>query len=65
MHREHREHCPLRARVHTPKAVTYHEQSHYCRYMIGHSLGRMGGPTSNIGGLLQLPCTLHALVDWP
>ena len=25
---------------HTPKAVTYHEQSHYCRSMIGHSLGR-------------------------
>ena len=29
--------CPR----HTPKAVTYHEQSHYCRFMIGHSLGRM------------------------
>ena len=29
--------CP----PHTPKAVTYHEQSHYCRFMIGHSLGRM------------------------
>ena len=27
--------------LHTPKAVTYHEQSHYCRFMIGHSLGRM------------------------
>ena len=26
---------------HTPKAVAYHEQSHYCRFMIGHSLGRM------------------------
>ena len=25
----------------TPKAVTYHEQSHYCRSMIGRSLGRM------------------------
>ena len=24
-----------------PKPVTYHEQSHYCRFMIGHSLGRM------------------------
>ena len=23
--------------------MTYHEQSHYCRVMIGHSLGRMGG----------------------
>ena len=22
--------------LHTPKAVTYHEQSHYCRFMIGH-----------------------------
>ena len=28
-------------RLHTPKAVTYHEQPHYCRFMIGHSLGRM------------------------
>ena len=28
--------------THTPKAVTYHEQSHYCKFMIGHSLGRMG-----------------------
>ena len=26
---------------HTPKAVTYHEQPHHCRFMIGHSLGRM------------------------
>ena len=26
---------------HTPKGVTYHEQSHYCRFMIRHSLGRM------------------------
>ena len=23
---------------HTPKAVTYHAQSHYCRFMIGHTL---------------------------
>ena len=23
---------------HTPKAVTYHEQSQYCRFMIGHSI---------------------------
>ena len=34
-----------KTRFHTPKAVTYHEQSHeqppYCRFMIGHSLGRM------------------------
>ena len=28
-------------RLHTPKAVTYHEQPHYCRFMIGHSLVRM------------------------
>ena len=28
-------------RLHTPKAVAYHEQPHYCRFMIGHSLGRM------------------------
>ena len=38
-------HCTLGAgtktRLHTPKAVTYHEQPHYCRSMIGHSLGRM------------------------
>ena len=26
---------------HTPNTVTYHEQSRYCRFMIGHSLGRM------------------------
>ena len=25
----------------TPKAVTYHAQSHYCGFMIGHSLGRI------------------------
>ena len=30
-----------KTRLHTPKAVTYHEQSHYCGFMIGHSLGRM------------------------
>ena len=29
--------------THTPKAVTYHEQSRCCRFMIGHSLGRMDG----------------------
>ena len=29
--------------INTPKAVTYHKQSHYCRFMIGHSPGRMGG----------------------
>ena len=29
--------CP----PHTPKTVPYHEQSHYCRFMIGHSLGCM------------------------
>ena len=34
-------------RLHTPKAVTYHEQSHYCRFMIGHSLGRMGSGIKN------------------
>ena len=28
-------------RLHTPKAVTYHKQPHYCRFMIGHSLERM------------------------
>ena len=28
--------------LHTPSAVTYHEQPDYCRFMIGHSLGRMG-----------------------
>ena len=25
----------------SPKAVTYHDQSRYCRFVIGHSLGRM------------------------
>ena len=35
--------------THTPKAVTYHKQSHYCRFMIGHSLGRM--EAVNIGGV--------------
>ena len=30
-----------KTRLHTPKAVTYHEQPHYCRFMIGHSVGRM------------------------
>ena len=30
-----------KTRLHTPNAVTYHEQPHYCRFMIGHSLGRM------------------------
>ena len=30
-----------KTRLHTPKAVTYHEQPQYCRFMIGHSLGRM------------------------
>ena len=30
-----------KTQLHTPKAVTYHEQSHYCWFMIGHSLGRM------------------------
>ena len=30
--------------LHTPKAMTYREQSHYCRFMIGHSLGRMDIP---------------------
>ena len=30
-----------KTRLHTPKAVAYHEQPHYCRFMIGHSLGRM------------------------
>ena len=30
-----------KTRLHTPKAVTYHEQAHYCRFMMGHSLMRM------------------------
>ena len=29
-----------KTRLHTPKAVTYHEQPDYCRFMIGHSLVR-------------------------
>ena len=31
----------IKTHLHTPKAATYHEQSHYCRCMIGHSLGRI------------------------
>ena len=31
----------IKTHLHTPKAVTYHEQSYSCRFMIGHSLGRM------------------------
>ena len=27
-----------KTRLRTPKAVTYHEQPHYCRFIIGHSL---------------------------
>ena len=34
--------CTAPLSPHTPKAVTYHEQSQHCRFMIGHSLGRMG-----------------------
>ena len=30
-----------KTRLHTPKAVTYHEQYHTLYIMIGHSLGRM------------------------
>ena len=30
-----------KTRLHTPKAVAYHEQPHYCRFRIGHSFGRM------------------------
>ena len=38
--------------THTPKAVTYHEQPDYCRFMIGHSLGRMETTSlkENVGG---------------
>ena len=30
-----------KTRLQTPKAVAYHEEPDYCRFMIGHSLGRM------------------------
>ena len=30
-----------KTRLRTPKAVAYHEQPDYCRFMIGHSFGRM------------------------
>ena len=33
--------CTATLSPYTPKAVAYHVQSHYCRFMIGHSLGRM------------------------
>ena len=29
-----------KTRLHTPKSVTYHEQPHYCRFMIGLNLVR-------------------------
>ena len=31
----------IKTHLHTPKGVAYHEQSHYCRFTIGHSLARM------------------------
>ena len=31
----------VKALLHAPKAVTYHGQPHYCRGMMGHSLGLM------------------------
>ena len=34
--------------TYTPKAVTYHEQPHYCRLMIGHSLGAYGIIIGNV-----------------
>ena len=37
-----------KTRLHTPKAVTYYEQPYYCRFMIGHSLGRMESRLSAI-----------------
>ena len=43
----------------TPKAVTYHEQPDYCRFMIGHSLGRM---ESRIKKFTPHSC-LQALAD--
>ena len=38
--------CTAPLSPYTPKAVTYHEQSHNCRFVMGHSLGRMGIPIS-------------------
>ena len=52
----------IKTHLHTPKAVTYHEQSHYCRFMIGHSLGRMESRFC-----LQAIFTLYTVfvIDWP
>ena len=41
---------PTKKSLHTPKAVTYHEQSHSCRFVTGHSLGRMESSTFGAGG---------------
>ena len=30
-----------KTRLNTPKAVTYHKQPDYCRFVIGHSLGHV------------------------
>ena len=39
-----------------PKAVAYHKRSHSCRFMIGHSLGRMGGHGLGTSHDEQLVC---------
>ena len=69
-----------KTRLHTPKAVTYHEQPHYCRFMIGHSLGRIESsikkfkPPFNVYGWwapappwLNLQCQIYFIVwsKWP
>ena len=43
-----------KTRLHTPKAVTYHEQPDYCRFMIGHSLGRMESRNKEVYATLCL-----------
>ena len=46
--------------LHAPKAVAYHEQSQYCRYMVGHSLGRMV-QFSTVQGIFKV----QGIFDWP
>ena len=53
-HRMHQTVRPAPLSPHTPKPVTYHEQSHHCRFMIGHSLGRY----------LLFPCHISVCMRW-
>ena len=63
-HRQGFQHCSsLHASHSTPKAVTYHEQPHYCRFMIGHSLGRMEGRLGRADSMVA--CSPCCALGWP